>query len=48
MFGNSEDDEKWRNLLVFGFYGTNEEYGKVAPIVLIATIIIVVLILIFA
>jgi len=41
------DDENWKNFIIFGFWGTDEEYSKAAPFILIVVVIVVVLFLIF-
>lgn len=35
----SKDDEKLKNLVIFHVYGTDEELGQVAPIVVILVIV---------
>lgn len=31
MFGNSEDDERMRNFLIFKFWGTDKELEEAGP-----------------
>lgn len=38
---SKEDDEKFWNFIIFGFWGTDIEFTKAAPYILGATVIIV-------
>jgi hypothetical protein len=43
MFGDSEDDEKLKNFILFKFWGTDDELSEVAPIlggILLVSVII--------
>lgn len=42
------DDEKFRNFILFGAYGTDEELGAAAPFLIVFAIIVIVLIVIFS
>lgn len=44
MFGtNSDDDEKWKNLLLFNVWGTDKEVEEALPFIAIAIVVIVII-----
>ena len=46
--GKNDEDQKFWNLVVLGFWGTDKEFENASPYILGAIVIIVALILIFA
>jgi len=44
LLGDDKESEKWWNLAVFGFYGTDRELEEAGPGLIIMALVIIVLI----
>lgn len=42
-----DDDQRFWNLIMFNFYGTDEEFENASPIIIVIVIIIIILFFIF-
>ena len=43
MFGDSEDDEKFKNLILFNFYGTDDEVSKFYSILGVILLVLIII-----
>lgn len=48
MFFDDKDDERFKNLMIFNIFGTNEEIGNAAPIIIVVAILAVIITCIIA